>query len=93
MKLKFNKQEYLNCCSRKERAGIAWWRAGIWKLRAIRRGFEKERCPYCYELEDAQHKLLICTERRKCREEFLFKRWMGLDQDLTCKKIVGCKML
>jgi hypothetical protein len=36
MKLKCNKEEYVNCCCRKERIGIAWWRIGIWKLRGIK---------------------------------------------------------
>jgi hypothetical protein len=64
MKLKCNK-EYVKCCSRKERLGIAWWRVGIRKLKEIRRGLKKGRCPLCYELEDTKHILLICTETRK----------------------------
>jgi hypothetical protein len=30
---------------RKERMGIIWLKAGIWKLRGIRRKFERGRCP------------------------------------------------
>jgi hypothetical protein len=36
----------------KERNGIAWLKAGVWKMRGIRGGFEKVRCPLCLEEED-----------------------------------------
>jgi hypothetical protein len=84
-------EEYMNCCSRKETAEIAWWRVGMWKLRGIRKGFEKGRVSLCCGLEDAKYILLIWTEIKKWREEFLCKTWTGLDQDLTFKKLVGCK--
>jgi hypothetical protein len=29
-----------------ERRGIIWWKAGIWKLRGIRRVFERGDVPY-----------------------------------------------
>jgi hypothetical protein len=44
-----------------------------------------------YRLEDAKHVLLVCTETKKWRAEFLCKKWMELDQDLAFKKIIGCK--
>jgi hypothetical protein len=91
MKLKCNMEEYVNCCSRKKRAGIAWGRVGIWKLRGIMRVFKNGRCPLCYELEEATHILLICTETKESREEVLCKKWMGLDKDTAFKKITGCK--
>jgi hypothetical protein len=34
------------CCSRKERSGIAWLLAGIWQMREIRRNVDKGRCPF-----------------------------------------------
>jgi hypothetical protein len=88
--MKFNK-EYVNWFSRKERAGIAWWRVRIWKLRGFRRGFEKGRCPLCFVLLDSKSILLNCTETRKWRKELLCKKWMGLDQDLAFDKIIGYK--
>jgi hypothetical protein len=44
--------------------GIIWLKAGIWKLRGIRRGFEKGRCPLCWEEEDTKHILLRCKESK-----------------------------
>jgi hypothetical protein len=35
-----------------ERSGIAWLKVGIWKMRGIRRGFEKGRCRFCIKEED-----------------------------------------
>jgi hypothetical protein len=37
----------------------------IWKLKEIRRGFEKGRCPLCLDDEDAKHILLsiICKKK------------------------------
>jgi hypothetical protein len=43
MKLEWGKESYIDKCTRKERMGIIWWKAGIWKLRRIRRGFEGRR--------------------------------------------------
>jgi hypothetical protein len=36
--------------------------AGIWKLKRIRRGLEKGRCPLCWGDEDEKHILLKCKE-------------------------------
>jgi hypothetical protein len=46
MKQRWRKEAYVKCCYTKERNGIAWWRIGIWKMRGIRKGFEKGRSPY-----------------------------------------------
>jgi hypothetical protein len=37
----WGKESYIDKCTRKERIGIMWLKAGIWKLRGIRRGFKK----------------------------------------------------
>jgi hypothetical protein len=89
-KLKCNMEEYVNSCSRKETAGIAWWRVGIWNLRRIRRGFGKGKCPLCYELEDAKLILLICAGTKRT-EEFLCRKWTGLNQDLAFRGKIGCR--
>jgi hypothetical protein len=47
MKLLLVREEYLMCCSRKYRSEIAWFRADIWKLGGMRKGFENGRCPLC----------------------------------------------
>jgi hypothetical protein len=48
---KCSKEEYVNCCSRKQKAGIAWRGVRIWKLREIRRGIEKGICPPPYVMK------------------------------------------
>jgi hypothetical protein len=65
MKQEWASEEYIVCCTRNERSGLAWFRTGIWKLRGMRKGFEKGRCPICSEDEDAIHILLKCSETRK----------------------------
>jgi hypothetical protein len=42
MKQKWGREEYIKLCSRN---GLAWMKAGVWKLRGIRRGLEKRNIP------------------------------------------------
>jgi hypothetical protein len=56
------------------RSGLAWFKIGIWKLRGMRKGFDKGRCPLCSEEEDPKHILLKCSETRKWREQFLSRK-------------------
>jgi hypothetical protein len=58
----WGKKLYTECCSRKERSGIAWLIAGIWQLEGVRRNADKGRCPLCIEEEDVKHILLECKE-------------------------------
>jgi hypothetical protein len=44
MKHEWGKERDIEKCTRKERMGIIWLKAGIWKLRGIRRDFERGRC-------------------------------------------------
>jgi hypothetical protein len=55
------------CGSRNDRMGIARFRAGIWKLRGIRKGLEIGRCPLRNGEEDAVYILLKCPETRRLR--------------------------
>jgi hypothetical protein len=41
--------------TRKGRMGVIWLKTGIWKLRRMRRGFERGMCPLCLAKEDAKH--------------------------------------
>jgi hypothetical protein len=41
--------EFIDCCTNKERNGLALPEAGLWKLRRIRRGFEKVNVPRAWE--------------------------------------------
>jgi hypothetical protein len=45
MKLLWAGEEYVTCCSRKDRSGTAWFEVGAWKLRGTRKGLENVRCP------------------------------------------------
>jgi hypothetical protein len=40
MKCEWGKEWYNDKCTRKERMGVIWLKAGIWKLKGIRRGLE-----------------------------------------------------
>jgi hypothetical protein len=70
--------------------GIAWFRAGIWKLKAIGKGLEIGRCPLCKGEEDAVHILLKCPETRRLREHFLSRKWQIINEELAYKKIINC---
>jgi hypothetical protein len=67
MKYEWARDEYIVCCTRNERSGLAGFRSGIWKLRGMRKGFEKGRCPLCSEEKDAIHILLKFSDTRKWR--------------------------
>jgi hypothetical protein len=47
MKHEFEKESYTDEWTRKERMGIKWLKAEIWRLIGIRRGFDRGRCPLC----------------------------------------------
>jgi hypothetical protein len=79
-------EQYISCCSRTERSGLAWFKIGIWKLRGMRKESEKGRCPLCSEEEDPIHILLKCSETRKWREQFLNRKWLRP----AFKKIINC---
>jgi hypothetical protein len=71
MKLEWGKKIYIYKCTRKERMRIIWWKAGIWKLRGIRRGFERGRCLLCLGEEYSKHIILKCLQTKKWREEYI----------------------
>jgi hypothetical protein len=91
MKYEWGKDSYIDRCTRKERMGIIWLKAGIWKLRGITRGFERGRCPLCWGgEEDAKHILLKCSETKKWREESINSKWLNINEDLADRKIISC---
>jgi hypothetical protein len=90
MKQEWAREQYISCCTRDERSGLAWFKTGIWKLRGMRKGFEKGRCPLCSEEEDRIHILLKCSETRKWREQFLSRKWLRLNELIAFKKIINC---
>ena len=54
------KLSYVECSTRKERSGIVWLLAGLWKLKRVRRNTEKGKCPFCLGEEDVTYTLLHC---------------------------------
>jgi hypothetical protein len=56
----------------------------------MRKGSEKGRCPLCSEDEDAIHILLKCSETRTWREQFLSRKWLGLNEWIVFKKRINC---
>jgi hypothetical protein len=78
------------CCIRKERSVLAWFKTGIWKLRGMKKGFEKGRRPLCSKDEDAVHILLKCSETRKWREQILTRKWLIVNEEIAYKKITNC---
>jgi hypothetical protein len=76
--------------TRKERIGVIWLKAGIWKLKGIRRGLEKGRCLLCSGEEDVKHILLKYKESKKWREEWPNSNWPNINEDLVYKKIIYC---
>jgi hypothetical protein len=69
MKLLWDREVYVMCGSRDDRSGIAWFRAGTWKLRRMRKGLEIGNGE-----EDAVHILLKCPETRRLREHLLSRK-------------------
>jgi hypothetical protein len=59
MKRNWYKESYIDECMRKERMGIIWLKARIWKLGGIRRGIDR-----CLGEEDAKHILLKWPEKK-----------------------------
>jgi hypothetical protein len=49
---------YINGCTRNKRTGTEWLKAGVSKLRGIRKEYEKGKRPICVEDEDVEHILL-----------------------------------
>jgi hypothetical protein len=61
----------------KGRIGTAWFRLGIWKLKGIRRGTGKGRCPSCNEEENDTHTLLYIMPHKRWKN-FLSNKWLNI---------------
>jgi hypothetical protein len=78
-------------CSRNERNGLAWLKAGVWKLRGIRRGWEKGICPLCRDNEEAKHILLRCPEtKQEVLERTNLPTFLTLFKNVICIKTSVC---
>jgi hypothetical protein len=51
MKQKLAREECIVYCTRNERSGLAWFKSGIWKLRGMRKGFEKGSSPHVVRMK------------------------------------------
>jgi hypothetical protein len=89
MKLLWDREGYVMCGSSNDRRGLAWFRAGIWKLRGTRRGLEIGRCPLCNGEEDAVHILIKCPGTRRLREHLLSRKCQIINEELAYKKIIS----
>jgi hypothetical protein len=77
--------------TRNERMRIIRLKAGIWKLRGIRRGCERGSCPFVLGVGDAKHMLLTCPETIKCRQELVCSKCLNTNEDTAHRKIISCK--
>jgi hypothetical protein len=87
--LKWAREEYTVCCTRNERSGSAWFKTGIWKLRNMRKGSEKGRCPLCRQ-EDAILTILKFSETRKWKEQLLNTKWLIVNKEAAYNRIINC---
>jgi hypothetical protein len=89
-KQEWAREQYVSFCTRNGRSGLAWIKTGIWKLRGMRKGFEKGRCLLCSEEKDPIHILLKYSETRMWREQFLSRKWLRLKEWIVFKRIINC---
>jgi hypothetical protein len=68
--------------------GITWLKVGLWKVRGIRRGFERGNSRQCLGEGDAEHIPLKLSETKKWREEFLCNKWLSVNENIAHKKII-----
>jgi hypothetical protein len=74
---------YTDHCNLNEKTGLAWFRLGIWKSRATRRGAEKGRCSVRNEEENVVHVFLKRNEMQQWREQFPHTTWPYINEETT----------
>jgi hypothetical protein len=72
-----------------ERSGLPWFKTGIRKLKAIRKGYEKGRCLVCREEGGILHILLKCS-KTNLREQFLSRKCLVFNEHIAYKRIINC---
>jgi hypothetical protein len=90
MKQKWGREEYIELCSRNERNGWAWMKAEVWKLRGIRRGWDKGTCPLCRGNEMLSIYRWAAQKPKTWRMQFVNKKLLCINKKLAYKKIVNC---
>jgi hypothetical protein len=67
-----------------ERSGLPWFKTGIRKLKAMRKGYEKGRCLVCREEGGILHILL------KCSKTNLSRKFLVINEHIAYKRIINC---
>jgi hypothetical protein len=67
------------------------FKAGIWKLRGMRKALEEGICPLHKE-KHAVHIVLKCPETRKLREHLLSMKWLINSEEIPYKKIINLEI-
>jgi hypothetical protein len=58
----------------------------VWELRDIRSLYGKGICPLCLEDDGAK---VVSLEEVERREEFECSKWLNMNEDLACKKVLN----
>lgn len=74
--------------TRNETNGLAWFKTGIWKLKAMRTRFEKGTCPLCKEKEDAR--LTMLEVLGSGGKHLCAMKWLNVREDTAYKRIINC---
>lgn len=67
----WDEEQYYEWDNGNERNGVAWMKAGICKLRKLRRETRKCICPLILGKGDAKHELLRCPETKNMKKDNL----------------------
>jgi hypothetical protein len=55
-----------------------------------RKGVEKGTCLLCLGKEGTKHILLECPETKNWRTEMFCKRWLDINEEVACRKMLSC---
>jgi len=76
----------VDCCSRKERIGVGWLLAGVWKMIGI--GKKISQNSRCIVFEMMSNVYSETSEIRIRRTGILNRKWLTVKEDVACKKIL-----
>lgn len=60
----WRRELYTSSYELNQRNAVACFRLGMWKMRGLRKGAERGRCPLCEEEKNESHILLKCKEMK-----------------------------
>jgi hypothetical protein len=72
----WGKEEFIEWCTRNERSGIAWLKAGIWSLRALKREIVKRICILCLRKEGHKHIHTVLSFRKPSPQKIEGRNFM-----------------